>query len=112
MGNQCPSCGLVFAIDYPHDVEQCRTEQQFLKLGVSKQLPKALPKPEVIAVSSAADNKIADLEQAMQLLLLAPTGEDIDAAYSHLNKTREALYKHIAELERRLNVRRTVTKRF
>lgn len=111
MGRTCPHCG-VTDLSNSHDEEQCRVERQFLALGVSKQLPRVPAKPEVTAVSAAADNKIADLEQAMQLLLIAPTDKDRDSAYSHLNLTREALYKHIADLERRLNVKRTVKKRF
>ena len=107
---QCPHCGQMY--DGRHDVNQCGIEKAFLALGVAKQVPKALPKPQVIVVSVGADNKIADLEQAMQLLLVAETPKDRDAAYSHLNATREAVYRHIADLERQLNVKRSVTKRF
>lgn len=107
---QCPSCGQLF--DGHHDVTQCQIDKQFLALGVSNQLPRPKPRFDVTVVSAGAHNKIADLEQAMQLLLVAPTEADKDSAYTYLNATREALYKHIAALEARLNVKRTVIKRF
>ena len=109
----CPHCGCNYIT--PHDREKCKEIQDnFTALGVGK-APKALPRAErfdVAVVSAAADNKIADLEQAMQLMLTAQNDSEKDDAYTYLNATREALYKHIGNLESQLNVKRTVIKRF
>ena len=67
---------------------------------------------EPVRVSAAAYNKIADLEQAMQRLLIAKTHPEQAEAYSVLNEARKALYMHVEALEQTAGIRRTVQKRF
>ncbi len=63
-------------------------------------------------VSHAADNMIADLEQAMQAMLIAADRQSIGRAYDHLCLCRKALYTHISGLEGLAGEPRNVSKRF
>lgn len=67
---------------------------------------------EPVMVSAAAENKVADLEQAMQRLLIAETHPEKAKAYADLGGARRALYLHIESLEQTAGIRRTVKKRF
>lgn len=79
------------------------------KLGVPQ---KVRPQTPSIFVTASADNKLADLEQAMQWMLLADTDDAKQKAYAHLGACRKAIYEHIENLEARCGERRTVLKRF
>lgn len=65
---------------------------------------------EPTVVSAAAENKVADLEQAIQRMLIAKTHPEAAKAYADLGVARRALYTHIESLEQTAGIRRTVKK--
>lgn len=88
--SKCPYCGSEIP---EHDIVQCAKNR--LGLPEPKQIDR---RNDVTLVTIAADNKIADLEQAMQRMLIAKP-EQREEAHEALNIARRVLYQHIERLE-------------
>ena len=71
-----------------------------------------MKKFKTVLISENAEELIQDNENGAIALGMAETPHENDRAYAHLCVTRQSLYDYIANLERRLMIAQTITKRF